>query len=89
MTDRIAQSYGQPVGRIVWLGERLIRRAREHGLTSTDLTDILGIPIHRIRTIYTTADLDALPVGALRTLAQRLDLDWPKWLGNQIRGGRA
>jgi hypothetical protein len=61
------------------LGGWLLARARDHGLTNSELADILGLPIHRIRQI-TTTDLDDLPGRALAALAERLDLDWPQWL---------
>lgn len=61
------------------LGGWLLAHARDHGLTNSELADILGLPIHRIRQI-TTTDLDDLPVRTLAALAERLELDWPEWL---------
>jgi transcriptional regulator with XRE-family HTH domain len=62
------------------LGPWLLRRAREHGMTGDDLADLLAMPVHRIRRITTSAELDNLPAGTLRALAARLDLPWPQWL---------
>ena len=62
------------------LGSWLLRRARDHGLTSTELADLLGLPSHRLRQITTTADLDDLPLRTLRALSVALDLPWPGWL---------
>lgn len=67
------------------LGGWLLRRARDHGLTNSELADLLGLPIHRIRQITTTHDLDDLPVRALAALAERLELDWPQWLTHRNR----
>lgn len=61
------------------LGEWLLHRARDHGLTTSELADILGLPIHRLSQL-TTTDLDDLPVRALAALAERLELHWPEWL---------
>jgi hypothetical protein len=62
------------------LGAWLLARARDYGLTSNELADILGLPCHRIPRIVTAADLDDLPVRTIRSLASALDLTWPGWL---------
>ncbi|GAA0341822.1 hypothetical protein NE235_00625 [Actinoallomurus spadix] len=62
------------------LGTWLLRRARDHGMTSEQLADLLGLPVHRIRRLTDGADLDDLPVRAVRAVARRLDLPWPGWL---------
>lgn len=62
------------------LGAWLLARARDHGLTSNELADILGLPCHRIPQIITVSDLDDLPVRTIRILASALDLAWPGWL---------
>ncbi|MCO5994119.1 helix-turn-helix domain-containing protein [Actinoallomurus rhizosphaericola] len=62
------------------LGTWLLRRARDHGMTSEQLADLLGLPVHRIRRLASGADLDDLPLRAVRALARRLDLPWPGWL---------
>ncbi|MEV0404197.1 hypothetical protein [Actinoallomurus sp. NPDC050550] len=65
------------------LGTWLLRRARNHGMTSEQLADLLGLPVHRIRRLASGADLDELPVRAVRAVAQRLDLPWPGWLDHR------
>lgn len=62
------------------LGAWLLRRARDHGLTGSQLADLLGLPVHRIRQITTTADLDDLPVRTVRAMADALGMTWPDWL---------
>lgn len=62
------------------LGAWLLDQARDHGLTSNELADILGLPCHHIRQLTAVADLDDLPVRSIRALAQALDLPWPGWL---------
>ena len=62
------------------LGAWLLRRARDHGLTGTELADLLGLPSHRLRQITTVTDLDDLPLRTLRALSAALDLPWPGWL---------
>jgi hypothetical protein len=62
------------------LGAWLLARARDHGLTSNELADILGLPCHGIPQVITVADLDDLPVRTIRSLASALNLTWPGWL---------
>lgn len=62
------------------LGPCLLRRARERGMTGEDLAELLALPVHRIRRITTSAELDNLPTATIRALATRLDLPWPQWL---------
>jgi hypothetical protein len=62
------------------LGPWLLARARDHGLTSNELADLLGLPCHRIRRITTVTDLDDLPMRAIRAVASALHLTWPGWL---------
>ncbi len=62
------------------LGTWLLRRARNHGMTGEQLADLLGLPVHRIRQFITAADLDELPVRAIRAMASHLNLPWPDWL---------
>lgn len=56
------------------------QRAREHGMTSEELAALVAMPVYRIRTLTSVADLDQLPVAALRTLATELHLPLPAWL---------
>jgi hypothetical protein len=42
------------------LGERLLARARQHGLTSEQTADLLGMPVSQLRRL-TPADLADLP----------------------------
>ncbi|MFK4243867.1 hypothetical protein ACI2KV_13405 [Micromonospora chokoriensis] len=64
----------------VTFGADLLTRARDHGLTSEELADLLGIPAARIRALPGPEALNHLPGALLRTLAERLDLPWPDWL---------
>lgn len=61
-------------------GAGLLARAREHGMTSEDLADLLGFSIAHVRALPGPAALDNHPAVVLRTLAERLDLPWPGWL---------
>jgi hypothetical protein len=61
------------------LGQWLLDRAHEHGLTSEQTADILGMPVDQLRRL-TPADLTELPVAKVADLATRLGLDWPTWL---------
>ncbi|MEU4511201.1 hypothetical protein AB0G05_17055 [Nonomuraea wenchangensis] len=49
-------------------------------MTGEQLADLLGLPVHRIRQFTTAADLDDLPVRAIRAMAGHLGLPWPDWL---------
>ncbi|MGW4644301.1 hypothetical protein ACWEN6_37680 [Sphaerisporangium sp. NPDC004334] len=62
------------------LGARLLRRARDRGLTTGQLADLLGLPVHRIRQLTTPADVEDLPLRAVRAMAEALALAWPSWL---------
>uniref|UniRef100_UPI003F499519 hypothetical protein n=1 Tax=Nonomuraea sp. CA-252377 TaxID=3240003 RepID=UPI003F499519 len=62
------------------LGPWLLQRARDHGLTSYELSDLLGLPHHRLQRLKLVSDLDGLPLGAIRRLSHALNLTWPDWL---------
>ncbi|HEX4815373.1 MAG TPA: hypothetical protein VFV66_21735 [Nonomuraea sp.] len=62
------------------LGPWLLQRARDHGLTSYELSDLLGLPHHRLQRLKLVSDLDGLPLGAVRRLSHALNLTWPDWL---------
>jgi transcriptional regulator with XRE-family HTH domain len=61
-------------------GAGLLARAREHGMTSEDLADLLGFSVAHVRALPGPAALNNHPAMVLRTLAERLDLPWPGWL---------
>ena len=61
-------------------GAGLLARAREHGMTSEDLANLLGFSIAHVRALPGPAALNNHPAVVLRTLAERLDLPWPGWL---------
>jgi hypothetical protein len=61
------------------LGQWLLARAREHGLTREQTADMLGVPTEELRRL-TPADLAELPLAKVADLARRLSLDWPAWL---------
>jgi hypothetical protein len=61
-------------------GTALLQRARDHGVTSEELAALLNTPVHRIRAMTSSADLDPLPVATLRVLAEQLHLPLPDWL---------
>jgi transcriptional regulator with XRE-family HTH domain len=61
-------------------GHDLIRRARAHGITSTDLANLLGVTIDRIERFTSATDLYDLPVRTIQKLATLLQLPWPRWL---------
>lgn len=61
------------------LGQWLLARAHEHGLTSEQTADILGVPPQELRRL-TSADLAELPLANIADLARLLCLEWPAWL---------
>jgi hypothetical protein len=80
-----AQCPGGELGQFLALGGR---GAHDHGLTTTELADLLHLPSHRIRQITTITDLDDLPLRTIRALASALDLPWPSWAGRAPAGSQ-
>ncbi len=62
------------------LGPWLIQRARDHGISSYQLADMLGLPHHRLQQLRIVRDLDDLPMRLIRRVAEALNLTWPDWL---------
>jgi hypothetical protein len=80
MDGRMNPATGDPQPPPAVFGATLLQRARDQGLTGEELAALLNTPLHRVRSMTSSADLDQFSVATLRALAEHLQLPLPAWL---------